>query len=266
MEGNVWRFDLDSSTVARIAILTTAAGATQPVTAPPEVGLVSGSSTQFMVYIGSGRYLADQDVPGTIGANTWATQNQSIYGVIDNTSVLSPTLPDIRGSNGATCVAGGNGNFVCQTLVYNASLNTYRATTNVVNPATKRGWYIDLPADANLTYGRVVSKPALTAGGTLTLSVNIPTNVSCDPGGISWFLALGGANGGAVAQNAGGNTYFDSGYYLGYALASRPVIVQTANGRRALIRMSDRTVQAPFIPEPASTTAQWRRIYWRAVN
>ena len=267
LEGNVWRFDLDSSSVARIAILTTAAGATQPVTAPPEVGLVSGSSTQFMVYVGSGRYLADQDVPGTIGANTWATQNQTIYGVIDNTSVLSPTLPNIRGSNGATCPAGGgNGDMVCQTLNYNAISNTYRATTHAVNPATKRGWYIDLPADANLTYGRVVSKPALTAGGTLTLSVNIPTNVSCDPGGSSWFLALGGANGGAVAQNAGGNTYFDSGYYLGYALASRPVIVQTANGRRALIRMSDRTVQAPFIPEPASTTAQWRRIYWRAVN
>ena len=184
-----------------------------------------------MVYVGSGRYLSDLDVPGTVGANTWATQNQSIYGVIDNTSVLSPTLPNICGSNGTTCpVGGGNGDLVC------------------------------------LTDGRVVSKPALTTGGTLTLTVNIPTNLSCDPGGSSWFLALGGANGGAVAQNVGGNTCFDSGFLLGCALASRPVIVQTANGRRALIRMSDRTVQAPFIPESASAAAQWRRIYWRAVN
>ena len=56
------------------------------------------------------------------------------------------------------------------------------------------------------------------------------------------------------------------GFFLGYALASRPVIVTTADGKRALIRMSDKTVQAPPVPEAASTAAQWRRIYWRQVN
>jgi hypothetical protein len=30
--------------------------------------------------------------------------------------------------------------------------------------------------------------------------------------------------------------------------------------------MSDKTVRAPEVPEPASTAAQWRRIYWRPVN
>jgi type IV pilus assembly protein PilY1 len=49
------------------------------------------------------------------------------------------------------------------------------------------------------------------------------------------------------------------------------VIVQTvdANGtvlKRALIRMSDKTVKAPEVPESAAIAAAWRRIYWRPVN
>lgn len=270
LHGNVWRFDLDTGTAMNIAALTDTGGAAQPVTSPPEVGAVAGSSTKFMVQLGTGRYLADEDVPGT-GQNSWATQRQTIYGLIDDTTLVVPLtalLSNARGSNGATCpTGGGNGNLVCQTLTYASATNTYSATAHPVDPATKRGWYVDLPLDAQLTNGRVVSKPALTTGGTLTLTVNIPTNVQCDPGGRSWFLALNGATGGAVPRNVGGNTYFDTvGFFLGYALASRPVIVTTAEGKRALIRMSDKTVKAPPVPEAASTSAQWRRIYWRQVN
>jgi len=269
--GNVFRFDLDTGTVLRIAALTDASGTlAEPVTAPPEVGAVAGSSTKFMVHVGTGRYLADEDVPGTT-ANVWATQRQSIYGLIDDTTIVvaaTALLSNARGSNGAACpTGGGNGSLVCQTLTYVGATNTYSATAHPVDTTARRGWYIDLPVDAQLSNGRVVSKPALTTGGTLTLTVNIPTNVQCDPGGRSWFLALNGATGGAVPRNVGGNTYFDSvGFFLGYALASRPVIVTSADGKRALIRMSDKSVKAPPVPEAASTAAQWRRIYWRQVN
>jgi len=69
-----------------------------------------------------------------------------------------------------------------------------------------------------------------------------------------------------VARNVGGNTYYDAAHFLGYALASRTVIVIAAGGKRALIRMSDKTTQAPAVPEPAATAAQWRRIYWRRIK
>ncbi len=270
--GNVFRFDLVSLTSVRIAALTDAGGSlAQPVTAPPEVALVPGSTTKFLVHVGTGRYLADADVPGA-GQNAEAVQRQTIYGLVDDTAVAAPTLPNIRGTNGSTCPSnGGDGALVCQALSYVAATNTYQATTNAVDFTTKRGWYLDLPtssvpANNNMINGRMISKPALTTSGVLTLTVNIPTNVQCDPGGRSWFLALNSATGGAVPRDVGGNTYFDAGYFLGYALASRPVIVITAEGKRALIRMSDKTVQAPTVPEPASTAAQWRRIYWRPVN
>ncbi|MDO9071741.1 MAG: PilC/PilY family type IV pilus protein [Rubrivivax sp.] len=271
LQGNVWRFDLDNGTAMKIAALTDTGGTlVSPITAPPEVGAVAGSSTKFMVHVGTGQYLADADVPGP-GQNTHATQRQSIYGLIDDTTIVVPVnalIGNVRGSNGGNCPAGGgDGSLVCQTLTYVGATNTYSATAHPVDTATRRGWYIDLPVDAQMNNGRVVSKPALTTGGTLTLTVNIPTNVQCDPGGRSWFLALNGATGGAVPINVGGNTYHESvGFFLGYALASRPVIVTSADGKRALIRMSDKTVNAPPVPEAASTAAQWRRIYWRQVN
>lgn len=271
LKGNVWRFDLDTATVLRIASITDAGGAlAEPITAPPEIGPVAGSSTKFMVYIGTGRYLADEDVPGA-SANAWATQRQSIYGLIDDTSktvAADALIGNLRGNNGATCPSGGgDGSLVCQTLTYVSDSNTYTATHHAVDVTARRGWYIDLPQDAQLSNGRVVSKPALTTGGTLTLTVNIPTDERCDPGGRSWFLALNGATGGAIPRTVGGNTYHDTvGTFLGYALASRPVIVTTADGKRALIRMSDKTVKAPPVQETASTSASWRRIYWRQVK
>ncbi|NJN36692.1 MAG: hypothetical protein HC794_06070 [Nitrospiraceae bacterium] len=198
-------------------------------------------------------------------------QRQTIYGLLDDTSVASPALPNLRGTNGNTCVNGGNGDLVCQTLTYVAASGRYQASTNAVDLSTKRGWYLDLPTDStpaanNMINGRVVSKPALTTGGTLTLTVNIPTNVQCDPGGRSWFLALNSVTGGAVPRDIGGNTYFESGFFLGYALGSRPVIVLTADGKRALIRMSDKDVKNPDVPESATAAAQWRRIYFRPVK
>ncbi len=284
--GNVWRFDLNTSAVVKIANLTDGSGNYQPVTVPPTVGPVSGSSSKLYVYVGTGRYLADADVPGNTGVNSWATQRQTQYGIIDDTANLSPSLPTIRGTNGSNCpTGGGDGNFVCQSTTYVSMRNSYATTNNAVDISAKRGWYIDLPADTRLTNGRMTTTAALTAGGTLAYSVNVPTNLKCEPGGSSWFFALDASSGGSVPD---GSDFFDAGSFLGGALASRPVIVVTLQGKRALIRMSDKTIQNPVVPEkkppppcappsvctcptppcppPPDTPATWKRIYWRPLN
>jgi type IV pilus assembly protein PilY1 len=125
---------------------------------------------------------------------------------------------------------------------------------------------MDLAADSRMNNGRIFGKPTLTPGGTLALTVNVPTNVACDPGGSSWFVAVDASNGGAVANVLGGDTYNDAAVFLGFALASRPVIIEGASGRRALIRLSDRTVANPPIPETQANAVPWRRITWRAVR
>lgn len=259
--GNTWRFDLDTFQVNKIAVLTDGSGVAQPITAAPSVGPVSGAGTKFFIYVGTGRYLADEDVPGNTPVNVWATQTQTMYGIIDDAADPAPTLPDIRGSNGSTCPAGGgSAGFVCQTLTQAGSIFT--ATTHPVDVTTKRGWYVDLP----VVNGRVTGMPALTPLGTLAFTANVPTNVACDPGGSSYFFGISGSNGGAVVTVIGGNTFFEAGMFLGNALASRPVIVETAAGRRALVRLSDRTITNPKINESASLSAPWRRIYWRSLR
>ena len=270
--GNVYRFDLVSSSAVRIATLTDAGGSlAQPVTSAPVVSRVPGSATKFLVQLGTGRYLADADVPGAT-ANVQATQRQTLYGITDDTGETSPALlTNLRGSNGANCpTGGGNGQLVCQALTYVAASTEYSATYHAVDFASKRGWYLDLPTSAvpdnGMINGRIINKPALTTGGTLVSTINIPTNVVCEPGGRSWLVQLNSATGGAIPTVVGGNTYYSAGFYIGSVLSSQPVVVRGANGPVALLQGSDGITRSRLVNETATTAAQWRRIYWRAVK
>nr|WP_246265167.1 PilC/PilY family type IV pilus protein [Aromatoleum diolicum] len=259
--GNVWRFDLATWSAVNIAELEDGAGAPQPVSSAPVVRQVSGTTDKFFVYVGTGQYLGVSDVPGEAGANAHATQTQSMYGIIDDASIASPTLPNIRGSNGSACPdGGGNGDFVCQKTA--SSTSTSFALTAHPLQSTHRGWYFDIPV-AN---SRINTHPAITTAGVLIFTANVPTNALCDPGGSSWFIAVDGDTGGSVKKSTKGSETYESGWSLGSALASRPVIVETSSGKRALIRMSDKGVKNPAIPEtapPTPSAVKWRRIYWR---
>lgn len=266
LKGNVWRFDLDAtsgSQPVRIATLTDGSGNFQPVAAPPVVGPVTGSSSKLYVYVGTGRYLSDDDVPGTATPNDWATQTQTMYGIADDTSVPTPPLPNIRRDNGTTCpTGGGNGDFVCQVASRASISSPFTATANAVDLSTKRGFYMDIP----ITNGRSNNMPALTVKGTLVFVVNEPTNTTCNPGGNSFFFQLDASTGGAVPRIAGGNTYFNAGFALANALSSRAVIITTSTGTKGLFRLSDKTTQSRDIDESKVSNAAFKRIYKRALN
>lgn len=264
--GNVWRFDLEANSsdgaAVKIAVLTDPSGSIQPVTTAPAVGPVVGSSDKNFVYVGTGLYLGDSDIPGTAGENAHATQVQSVYGIIDDVTKEAPGLPNIRGSNGGNCPAdGGNGDFVCQDTG-DAEAGAYAFSSNLIGEE-QTGWYFDLP----LANSRVITHPQLTSTGTLALTVNIPTNVKCDPGGSSWFVTVLASSGGAIPKEYGGDEYWSSMSFLGYALASRPVIITTAEGKRGVIRLSDRSFRSPPVPDPppapGPTPPGWRKLYWR---
>jgi type IV pilus assembly protein PilY1 len=266
--GNVWRVDLDAgslSTPARIAAVSAPGGAYQPITVPPVVGPVSGSTSKIYIYFGTGQYFSTDDVPGTGTANAFATQTQTFYGIVDDTSVASPALPNIRGTNGSTCpTGGGNGDLVCQTATQVGSTGVFSATHNTVDLSVKRGFYMDVP----ITNGRVNTQAALTVRGTLVFVVNKPTNVVCNPGGSSFFFQLSAATGGAVVTVFAGSTYFDAGYTLADALSSRAVLIITSAGTRAVFRLSDKTTQSRVINETqgGATPVTFKRVYKRALN
>lgn len=257
--GNVWRFDLSNWSATKIAELKDPSGNPQPVSTGVAVGTVSGSPSKNFIYAGTGLYLGDSDIPGNTPQNDFATQQQSMYGIIDDTSIASPSLPNIRGSNGSSCPSnGGTADFVCQSMTAGAG-KSFTASHNALSN-TQTGWYFDLP----ISNGRIVTLPAVTSGGALAVTINVPTNVTCDPGGQSYFANVDASNGGAIATTYGGSTYYSSITFVGYALASRPVIVNTATGKFAIIRMSDQTFKSPPIYEPPGPPpSPWKRIYWR---
>jgi type IV pilus assembly protein PilY1 len=282
--GNVWRFDLNTSTALKISELRDPLGNLQPITSAPEVGAVPGTTDKVYVYVGTGKYLHDDDVPGSATPSAAATQQQSMYGIIDDTSVGTPTLPNIRGTNGASCPSGGgNGDLVCQELSYvsDGDNSRYNSTTYTVG-STKRGWYFDFPVDTRLANARVIGKPVVSSRGTVVFTVNVPTNERCLPGGSSYLFAVYGLTGGRVPTTTPGTEYYEGvGRFIANALVSRPILVTNSSSRPiVLVRLGsddvpNRTsVNGPNIQgglgtgkiDEVSQGVSWRRIYWRSIQ
>jgi type IV pilus assembly protein PilY1 len=238
--GNVWRFDLsDSNTnrwsVTKLASLVDAAGNAQPVTTSPELAKISTpSGFKRMVYVGTGRYLGNSDVPGSVST-------QTMYGLVDDTTT-TPLISPLRSSLQA------------QTFV--TSTPTSRtASANTVDYATKGGWYIDLPS----TGERINTDPTV-GNSVLAFVTNIPSSDSCVPGGSSWIYFLDFKTGGKVDDPA---AY--SSTYLGNSLGSRPVLIQLPSGAiKALVRQSDASTNVLSTPS-ATPIGGVRRVSWREI-
>ena len=251
------------SAPVRVAAVSAPDGSSQPITTPPVIGPVSGSATKQYIYFGTGQYFSTDDVPGTATSNAFAGQTQTFYGIVDDTSIAAPSLPSIRGTNGSTCpTGGGDGDLVCQAATQAGANSPYTATHNAVNLSVKRGFYMDVP----IAGGRVNNQAALTSKGTLVFVVNKPSNVVCNPGGSSYFFQLSAETGGAVAKTSGGDVYYDVGFALADALSSRPVLVRTGKGTRAVFRLSDKTTQSKEINEAENLAGLFKRVYKRALN
>lgn len=240
--GNVWRFDLTGTpltgwTAKKLATLVDASNNAQPVTTEPDLATatVAGVPKQY-VYVGTGKYLDDTDVP--------TTSTQSLYGLIDDLSA-SPTITPLRSK------------LLQQTLSQTTS-TTRTLSSNTINYTTQKGWYVDL----SLSPGeRVVSDPAV-AVGALIVTTDIPSSNVCVPGGSSYVYNFDYATGGFL-QNS---TVSYSATFLGNALASRPTLVKLPDGTvKAIIRLSDTTTVTTTTPVPPSSSTG-RRVSWREVT
>ena len=253
----------DHSAPVHIAAVSAPGGAYQPITVPPVIGPVSGSATKQYIYFGTGQYFSTEDVPGTGTSNSFASQTQTFYGIVDDTSIAAPAIPNIRGTNGSACpTGGGDGDLVCQAATQASASSPYTATHHAVNLSVKRGFYMDVPVAG----GRVNNQAALTSKGTLVFVVNKPSNVVCNPGGSSYYFQLSAGTGGAIARTSGGDVYYNVGFVLADALSSRPILVRTSEGPRAVFRLSDKTTQSKKIDEPADFAGLFKRVYKRALN
>jgi len=249
--GNVWRFDLSGNSiaswgVAKFAVLRDAGGVTQPITTTPELAknIINNIAYRF-VYVGTGQYLGNSDVPCPTGGcvpartpNSHATQTQTMYGLVDT---LTAVLPDPLRSS-----------LVQQ--IFTTVGSTRTASSNQVDVTTKNGWYIEL-----LGTGERINTDPVLASGALTFTTNTPSSTVCVPGGSSWLYLLNYMTGGTLANS----TVPWSGMSLGNALASRPVLIQLPSGQEVvLVRKSDATTVAQNVPLPPSSSTG-KRVTWR---
>lgn len=256
LSGNVWRFNLKSNNsgswaVSKLAVLKDASGAVQPVTTTPELAQIKvGGTDKRFVYVGTGQYLGDSDVPCPSSGcppgktqNVHATQTQTMYALIDDTtSTLTDPVRSVLQQ---------------QTLTVDpADPNKRKVTSITPDWTTEKGWYVDLLRSGE----RINVDPAL-ASGALIFSSNIPDPTICVPGGSSWLYFLDYATGGLVTQS----TTSWSGTAIGQTLSSRPVLIQLPSGKIVvLIRRSDATTIKEDAPLP-STSSGGRRVSWREI-
>jgi type IV pilus assembly protein PilY1 len=241
MYGNLWRFNFTGTTiaswsVAKFAVLKDASGSTQPVTTAPELALINGNR---MLFVGTGEYLGNSDIPGSTGANSASSQTQTMYGLVDSgTTLANPLRPTLQQ----------------QTLTLSGTNVT--SANHTVNYTSQVGWYADMPS----TGERINTDPVI-AQGELVFTTNIPSSTICVPGGSSYEYFLKLSTGGLVDNSS--VTW--SGSFLANALASRPVPIQLPSGKVIILtRTSDNVTHANPLPGGGGATVP-KRISWREI-
>lgn len=185
LQGNVWRFDLDKPnandySVAKLAVLTDAAGAALPVTTPPEVGEVED---QRMVFVGTGRLLGGNDHFSPLQHSVFGLYdrwlqplptNQTTHAPITRSELVkmkalagNPDTPVTASDPGVTCLMGENG--------------AAGGDCDQADP----GWVVDLVAD-----GEHVNIPMTRLGRNLVVVTNEPRQASCSLGARSRLYQL----------------------------------------------------------------------------
>lgn len=248
-DGNLWRFDVNGDVGAGgydaqlLATMRDSFGNAQPLTARPELGLVSGRA---VVYVGTGRYLGVTDlgddsqqtiyaVKDALGATGWGNPRSS-------GNFVQQTLTDDTCPTGATVCA--------------PSQTVRTGTANPVDFTTGGGWYIDLPVRSE----RANTDPQL-ALGTLVFTTNVIDPSACTVDGTSYINFFDYRTGGPVSSSTGVVSTL-----LGNAVATRPAIIRLPNGKVvAITRLSDASTRISNLPVGGSG-AGTRRISWRELT
>jgi type IV pilus assembly protein PilY1 len=184
LAGNVWSFDLSSSSSSGTLLFSTGTG--QPITGGMLAGLDPQTSNVWL-FFGTGRYLTQGDLSNT------TTQNW--YGIIVQAgSGQSASL--------VTNLSSGTSALVQRSILSqtdpNPNVTPATLGSRTISSATagdmtgKSGWYINL-LDPNVSSGqgeRMVT-PNEFQGSLLIGTTLIPTSSDpCNPSGTGWIMAI----------------------------------------------------------------------------
>ncbi|MEP7155318.1 MAG: PilC/PilY family type IV pilus protein [Betaproteobacteria bacterium] len=242
LKGRLWRFDLSSTTNSygtgfQLAQLNDSSGNGQPITTKPEVGVVSTSVPAL--FVGTGSYLGPGD-PGN-------SQQQTIYAIRTD---ITTSLGNARASGLVSQTLGGD------TTISGGTVIRTTTTTNAVDWATNKGWFVDLPQSGE----RVNVDPTLQVG-TLIVSTNVPSTTSCTAGGFGYLNFFDYSKGTFVASSANSAASFK----ITSSLVVGTNTIKLPGNKLITLATTADNQQLPF-PTPANTTtAGGKRVSWREI-
>jgi type IV pilus assembly protein PilY1 len=256
--GNVWKFDLTTSTptVKRLGLARDGSGRPQPITTKPVLGQIQ--NLYQVVIVGTGRYLGSSDLtdPATQSPPSTTAWQQSLYGFKDTdadrgnlrlSGLVNQPLVGLPGGTERTtsgaCTATACGNPV----------DWSGATA---------GWYFDLNPGNSSPGERVNVDPQL-ALGTLLVIGNVPGSSACSVGGDAWLYQIDFKTGGTVITSPNGIIARRMTGALGVGQTS----YQLPGGalRNVTIR-SDGSTPSPDTTNTAPNSLGSRRSSWREMT
>lgn len=180
IQGNMWKFNLTSSTPSNWAVagsgpLFTAefpTGTRQPITVAPI--WVAPPLGGVQIAFGTGRNVTSTDRSSTATHTIYSLWDNSRYASSASAVTLTTNATTITGRS--QLVAQSVVNTVTSTstasAVTNPFFNTSLNDVNYTGASPKRGWYLDLPVSRE----RVLSNPSIFDGPLILVSSNVPTS------------------------------------------------------------------------------------------
>jgi len=238
--GNLWRIKMSDYSLLKFAVLKDSAGGVQPITTRPELAEINNDDVKDkrVVYVATGKYLEVSDLT--------TTQQNTLYAIKDDDATATFDNPRL-----------GTGADDMEQLTF-ANVGAYRkASGNVVNWASQRGWYVDFP-----DLGERANVDPQLEFGILIAPTTIPSNEACAPSGTGWVNYVDYETGLAATGSADG--------YVGQKTNTPPVGMN-------LIMLPDGTIVASVVEagdptpkpvpgigfEPSSGDFKGKRVIWR---
>ncbi len=232
--GDLWRFDINAGTSLQFASF----GATQPITARPELGLVNGKWR--VVFVGTGKYLEIKDLTNH--------DQQTLYAIKDDNAMTTLLNPKT----------------VLEPRTISSTGSTRTATGNVFSFSAGRGWYVDYPDNLGGATGGSERQnvDGQLVWGTLMMPTTVPESSECSPGGHSWFNFFDYATGLPVPGSDIVSTYIKSpivGLNVIYPSGSKKPVVSVVTSDNP----TPTIVEGVAFGATDSSGFQKKRVIWR---
>ena len=215
LKGNMWAFDVSSTTNSNWKVAYSTSGVNQPLftaqsnqsitTEPlvvkhPSVGDTTGASSNkpnVLVLFGTGQYLVTGD--------KISSSIQSVYGVWDDGAATAKphTLSLLVQQTITTGKISSSTGYFVKDDTGNLRLITDNSVPYDDNNVSKRkyGWYINLPVGGSSGGSEIPAERVVVSGSVrgknLFINTMIPSDKACEYGGSGWLLSIDFSNGGS---------------------------------------------------------------------